>query len=163
MDAQKAEEDKQSYSSNLTLVTHSIISGAAKAEEVGNLIHSVWRNAIYEESDLKTDKYTKENGRFVDDFNDALGNLYVDEEFLALILEIQASQESVGDMMKSLQNPPEEYADAHEAISEMYDAYLSLTNLVTNPSGSLQTFTENFNTYDNEVVNCYNSMKLYIE
>ena len=53
--------------------------------------------------------------------------------------------------------------DAHEAISEMYDAYLSLTNLVTNPSGSLQTFTENFNTYDNEVVNCYNSMKLYIE
>lgn len=35
-----------------------MLDGAAKAENAGNLIKSVWYNAIYEERDTETDKYT---------------------------------------------------------------------------------------------------------
>ena len=66
-------------------------------------------------------------------------------------------------MMKDLKNPPEEHQEAYEALKEYYDAYLELTNLATDPTGSLQTFSEAFNAADTEVVNCLNAMELYIE
>lgn len=69
----------------------------------------------------------------------------------------------VNSMMKKLKNPPEEYKDAYESISKMYDAYLSLTNLVTDPSGNYQTYSQNFNNADSETLNCYNALKVYLE
>ena len=50
-----------------------------------------------------------------------------------------------------------------ETIKEVYDAYTKLTNLATSPSGSLQTYSENFNAADSEVVNCYEAMQMYID
>ena len=47
-------------------------------------------------------------------------------------------------------------------IIELYDAYLSLTNLAINPSGSLHTFSSNFNDADTKALNCYKAMKLYL-
>ena len=52
-------------------VSFTMIDGAAKAENAGNLIKNVWYNAIYEERNSETDQYTMKNGKFVDDFNDA--------------------------------------------------------------------------------------------
>ncbi len=76
---------------------------------------------------------------------------------------IEENQKTISSLMKELKNPPEEYEDAYEAISELYDAYISLTNLATDPSGSLQTFSNNFNDADSETLNCYNAMKLYLD
>ena len=65
--------------------------------------------------------------------------------------------------MKKLKNPPEEYKDAYASISELYNAYLTLTNLVISPTGSLQTFSADFNSADNDTLNCYNAMEVYLE
>ena len=157
--AQRVEE----YSDNLELATYSMLSGASDAETCGNLIKQVWYNAIYEEKDDETDKYTRPNGYFVSDFNDALGNLFLDTSFQSKISSIEENQKTVASLMKELKNPPEEYKDAYEAISELYDAYLALTNLATDPSGSLQTFSSNFNDADTETLNCYKAMKLYLD
>lgn len=68
-----AEVQKQSeeYGNNLSLAAYSMLSGASDAETCGNLVKQVWYNAIYKESDSKTDKYTKPDGYYVSDFNDA--------------------------------------------------------------------------------------------
>ena len=63
--SQKAKELK--YYSNMEKVSFTMIDGAAKAENAGNLIKSVWYNAIFEERNSETDKYTVKNGKFVDD------------------------------------------------------------------------------------------------
>lgn len=52
--SQKAQEKE--YYSNMEYVSYTMLDGAAKAENVGNLIKSVWYNAIYEERDTETDK-----------------------------------------------------------------------------------------------------------
>lgn len=153
----------EEYADNLQLVTYSMLSGASEAETCGNLIKQVWYNAIYEESDDSTDKYTKPEGYFVSDFNDALGNLFLDTSFQSQISSIEDNQEVVSSLMKELKNPTEEYKEAYEAVSELYDAYVSLTNLVIDPSGSLQTYSTNFNDADTETLNCYNAMKLYLD
>lgn len=161
--AEEAANLSEKYNANLETASYTMLLGAIEAEGAGNLIKSVWYNAIYEERDSTTDKYTRPNGYFVDDFNDALSNLFSDANFKNTISSIESNQELVSSLMKDLRNPPEEYEDAYETLKELYDAYTSLTNLATNPSGSLTTFSQNFNTADTEVANCYDAMKLYIE
>ena len=58
-----------------------MLTGASEAESAGNLIKQVWYNAIYEEKDDDTDNYTRPEGSFVSDFNEALGNLFADSSF----------------------------------------------------------------------------------
>ena len=72
---------------------------------------------------------------FVSDFNDALGNLYADSSFSSKISSIEDNQDTVNALMKKLKNPPDEYKDAYDAVSDLYDAYISLTNCATDPSG----------------------------
>lgn len=152
------------YSENLEYATTMMLTGASEAESAGNLIKSVWYNTIYEKEDSKTDKYTHRNKySFNDDFNDSLAALFSDSDFKSTISSIKNNQDDVAYLMKSLQNPPEEYEEAYETIKEFYNAYLNLTGLVIDPSGSLQTFSNNFNNADTETVNCYKAMKLYIE
>lgn len=161
--AEEAAQRSADYASTLETASYTMLLGAIEAEEAGNLIKSVWYNAIYEESDSKTDKYTRPNGWWVSDFNDALGNLFSDASFISTVSSIESNQELVAGLMKDLKNPPEEYEDAYDAIKELYDAYTALTNLATNPTGSLQTFSQNFNEADTAVANCYDAMELYID
>ena len=150
------------YYDNLETVTYKMLDGAAKAETTGNLIKSVWYNAIYEERDAETDKYTLKNGKFVDDFNDALSNLFSDEEYQKNILAIQNNQDEVISLMKQLNNPPREYEEAYSVLKTYYDNYLSMTKMVINPAGSLQSFSDELNSADTETVNSYEKMKLYL-
>ena len=160
--SQKAKETSETYYDNLQDATSRMLSSAASAESAGNLIKSVWYNAIYEERDSSTDQYTRPNGYFVSDFNEALVNLFSDSSFRAKISSIESCQDSVLEIMKGLQNPPEEYQNAYAAIEQLYDDYLELTNLVTNPTGSLQSFSTNFNSADTAVSNSYGKIKLYL-
>lgn len=161
--AKEAAKRSENYADTLETASFSMLLGALEAEEAGNLIKSVWYNAIYEERDSKTDKYTRPKGWWVDDFNEALSNLFSDTSFKSKISSIESNQELVKGLMKDLKNPPAEHEDAYDAIKELYDAYTALTNLVTNPSGSLTTFSQNFNEADTKVANCYDAMKLYID
>ena len=160
--AEEAAQRSANYASTLETASFTMLLGAIEAEEAGNLIKSVWYNAIYEEYDSETNKYTRPNGYYVD-FNDALSNLFSDYDFSSKVSSIESNQALVAGLMKDLKNAPEEYEDTYEAIKELYDAYTALTNLATNPTGSLQTFSQNFNEADTAVANCYDAMKLYID
>lgn len=161
--AQEAAQRREEYATNLEYTTYTMLLVAIDAEKAGNLIKSVWYNAIYEERDSETDKYTRPNGYFLDDFNDALRNLFSDADFKNKISSIETNQGLVAGLMKDLKNPPEEFKEAHEVLKELYNAFTALTNLATDPSGSLTTFSQNFNSADTEFANCYDEMKLYIE
>ena len=89
--------------------------------------------------------------------------MFSDKTFTSQIADIEENQDTVAALMKQLKNPPEEHEEAYDAIKEYYDAYIELTNLAVNPTGSLQTFSNSFNEADTNVLNCYNAVKLYIE
>lgn len=161
--AAEAQKQSEEYGSNLSLAAYSMLSGASDAETCGNLIKQVWYNAIYKESDSKTDKYTKPDGYYVSDFNDALQNLFSDSSFSSQLADINDNKDTVNSLMKKLKNPPEDYKNAYDSLSKLYDAYISLTNLATDPTGSLQTYSQNFNDADSETLNCYNALKMYLE
>lgn len=156
--AKEYAESVKTYSDNLELATVTMLKGAGDAEDCGNLIKKVWYNAIYKEKDDETDKYTRPDGYFVSDFNDALGNLFVDSSFSSKIDSIDKNQDTVNSLMKKLKNPPKEYKDAYDALSDFYDAYLALTGCATDPSGSLQTYSSTFNDADTDTLNSYKAI-----
>ena len=121
--ADEAEKAKKEYATNLNTITYTMLDACSTAEECGNLIKSVWSNAIYEESDDETDKYTKPDGYYVSDFNDALGNLFADSSFSAKVESVSDKQESVNTLMKKMKNPPEEYKEAYEKMSKAVNPY----------------------------------------
>lgn len=163
IDKKNAEKAEKAYCSKLQTTTYDMLTGCASAEEAAGLIHDVWRNAIYEEEDSSTDEYTQPNGYFVSDFNDALANLEAEESFSKKIDGIRENQDMVERKIKELKNPPEKYKEAYEAIKDFYDSYLEFTNLATNPSGSLQTYTSDYNDLDSEVMSKYKKMDMFFE
>lgn len=151
------------YVQNMEDMANLMITGAVDAETAGNLIHNVWSNAIWEERDEETDKYTRENDRFVDDFNDALNNLFVDEEFSNGISKIQENQTQVTELMRKLKNPPTKYKESYDALKTCYEDYLKMTRMVISPTGSLQTFTEDFNAIETKLVESFDKLVLCFE
>lgn len=159
----KKNNNQKEYYSNLESATMLMLSGCADAESSAGLIHDVWKNAIYEDRNDETDKYTCPDGYFVSDFNDALSNLWSDTSFLSDIEEIKNNQESVQKIMKDLKNPPDKYAEVDSDLKEFYDVYLEFTNLAINPSGNLISYTEDYNDLDSDVMSKYDKMKMHLE
>lgn len=159
--AQKAEKE---YAVNLQTITQTMLDSAEEAESCGDLIKSVWYNAIYKKNDDSTDKYTmKDEHFFVSDFNDALYKLFSDLTFSSRVDKLSEQQDTVNALMKKLKNPPEKYKEAYEKMSKLYDSYIKLTNMVTDPNGSLQTYSDTFNETDTEVLNNYKALEVYLE
>ena len=50
--------------------------------------------------------------------------------------------------MKELNNPPPKYKEAYKNLIVFYNEYIDFSNIVINPEGSLQSFTEKFNEKD---------------
>lgn len=165
---QKAEEaaanQKAEYAANLDTVSFLMLQGASEAETAGNLIQSVWHDAIYKEQNAATYKYVRpDRSEPYVDFNTALINLFSDPDFTDTIKSIESNQESVSALMKELKNPTDEYRDAYDALKNYYNAYTVLVNLVTSPSGSLQSFTQDFHDADTKLINSFETMQVYLE
>lgn len=151
------------YYQNMETAAYTMLDGCANAETAGNLMLNVWKNAIWSEADAETDPYTKVNGAFVDDFNDALANLYADEEFSADISDIQSNKTEVLALMKELNDPPEKYEEAYSVLKDFYEDYTKFTDIVVNCSGSYNSVSEDFGKYDDEVLSEFRKIQLYLD
>lgn len=134
------------YIVNVEIVRDSMLEGAIKAEDLLNLTSKVWRNTIYEERDTETDRYTLQSASdFNEDFNVSLGRMFSDSNTKYVIDQIETNQADVAAMIKELQAPPEGLEKAHDMLLDLFSAYTSLTSYSVNPSGNLNSFTENKN------------------
>lgn len=159
----KKQEQLDTYYNNMEEAAYMMLSGAADSEELGNLIVSVWSNSIYETEDEATDIYTMENGVFLEDFNDALGNLFASDEYAELQQTIEDNKESVTELMKKLVNPPEEYKESYSLMEKYYESYLKFVKHVIDSEGSLNSFSDEFGELDDEVIGYYEKIKLHLK
>lgn len=148
--------DKLRHVQSLMLVT------GIKAEELANLTQRVWYNTIYEKSSTETNPYTKSGFQFNDDFNDSLRALFAAQETKNTIDTINAGDSLITTAMKELQSPTEEFKDCYSTLNELYSCYNSLVKLATNPTGSLQSFTESFKNADDGFMIAYDKLSLQI-
>ena len=154
----KAYSYQQAYNS----LAYDMYDSAVIAEDCGNLIVSVWGNAIWNERDAKTDKYTMEKGIFVDDFNDALDKLYSDEDFSKKVDDLYEKQQDVRQRMKDMTKYPKGFDKAYTSLESAYHSYISFTDLIIKCSGSYNSFSEDFGKLDSELSEKYGALDLYV-
>lgn len=140
-----SKNNKASYIEKLETTRLEMLDGGSKAESLCNLTNKVWYNAIYEKYDNETDEYTKDWTGFIVSFDEAIGNLYSDEDTINEVLKIQENQEEVKNLIKDLQNPPNGLDDCYDTILNMYDYYKNLTDLAISPTGSLEDYSDSKN------------------
>lgn len=157
----EAEKTASEYQLAYNKLILAMLDDAALAESNGNLIIQVWNNAIWNKQDVATDKYTMVDGKFVSDFNDALSNLFNDESFSTDRARLSANQQRIKTDMKEMVNPPEGYEEAYKALKDLYDSYLSFSNIVLNCNGSLNSFSDDFSEADKDILKKYNAAELY--
>lgn len=145
------------YKENYEEILDKMLDSIDRTEDCLILYRKVWYNTIFEKEDSETNEYTKDsNGRFNDDFNDSLLELWIDKEYSNEISIIkEESYITIPELFKKLKNPPKEMKDAFEDLEELYDTYLSFTEMAINPSGSLTSFTEKYNELDSELSKQY--------
>lgn len=144
-DYKEEQNEKESYNeyiANLERVKARMLNGERDAEELCDLTLKVWGNAISKEHDSETDMYTTDGYSWYD-FNTALAYLYDDIPTTLRVTSIEANQNYVKDLMKKLQNPPEELSKCYDTVSELYKAYKQITDLAISPSGSYKDYGEN--------------------
>lgn len=162
---QEAQQAAEDYQDTLQAATYSMLSGGAAAEEACGMIHDVWYDTIYKDSDSETDQYTHTNngwGSWNSDFNDSIANYMSSSDYAGLRNTMNSSRSSVDGYMKQLRNPTAEYEDAYDALSDLYDSYNELLELALSPTGSLTTFTSNFNDADSEFMSKYKKVQVYL-
>lgn len=157
-----AKNARNEYIDDLISIRTTMLSGAADAETLCILTHDVWYNTIYEEFDVDTDQYTRNDFGFNDDFNDSLSALYSDEATKSTISEIEANRSKVDALMKRLQNPNEEFSACYDTVDTLYDAYCGLTKLAISPTGSLKSFTETYREHDDNFITYYDKLEAQI-
>lgn len=151
------------YQGELVQLAERIQEYAVDAYEVAAAEESVWRNSIYQQQDESTDPYTMENGVFLEDFNDALGNLYNDSVFATRLAFVQTNRGSAAGSMSGLKDAPEGYEDVYQALKEQYDAYIKLTNLaLNNGSYTYEEFTRELGELVRELDTCYLTIATYV-
>ena len=155
---------RTSYKDNLKITLSKILKSSAKAEKICKLTMKVWHNSIYKEHDTETDAFTMENGSyFYDDFNDALKNLYNDGAFQSDISSLEADQKEITEIVKIMKDAPEEFSSTYDDLKQLYTAYQTYSGLAVNSSGSYNSYSDNVEKSANEVIECYNKLKLYID
>ncbi len=138
---------------NLTLARTKMLAGAVSAESVASTAGKVWYSAIWESKQSKWDADIKQY--YATDFNDALAKYYADSSVQSKVSSIEDSQNAVKDVMSKLQNPPDELKSACDSVNDMYDSYISLTNLAVSPSGNYNSFIDKYNEADSDFATKY--------
>lgn len=153
------------YYNNCIEATQTMLQGAAEAETTCNEIVSVWNNSIWKKSDSETNKYTQNsNGKFFDDFNDALQKYADDSKYESHIRMIMNNQNDVSSIMENIRHGYSgKYKDIGNKVIELYDYYIEFTNLPIYMNGSLNSFSEDFNKIDNEFNKQYQKIIAYFK
>ncbi len=148
-----AEEEKlrarKEYIANLNTFKENIGIGSTAAAYVCYTTKLVWSDTIYERYNEETVAYTQTNGKFNEDFNVSLTRLYDSKDIKDHLSLINANRKATLAAYQALMNPPPEFANAFAAVEDVYSVYLDITRLAMSPSGSLNSYTEEYMTYYN--------------
>lgn len=154
---QQAEQQaEEKYITDMKDAVSTMRSDADDANDLCELTMKVWYNAIYKESSSETDEYTKKNGSFVSDFNDALGSLYTDKTGDYTTLNIH--MKNLSNKMGEFRNPPQQYEDCYKEFTSTFAAYKSLINLTVDYNGSYNSVSSDMREKENAFEEAYNKL-----
>ena len=140
---ERVERQKEEYGLALKSAYELITENEEETYACGDLLANVWRNSIFHISDSKTNKYTKQNGQFVKDFNIAIERLNNDKSYSKKIENIENQITELTQIKKTLNdNVPQKFTQLNDVFVQMIELYVKRCILVAHPIGSYNDWTD---------------------
>jgi len=113
-----------------------MFNGTKQAESACNNIHIVWYSAIFITSS---------------DFNNALTKLEATCETDGTYSNLRENKNKVTTLITKLKNPSSANKAEYNDLVDIYSKYIKITDMALSPTGSLQPYTDNFNSLDGDM------------
>lgn len=162
-----AEEERQAeieahdaYVDLLEKAASDMLQGAGEAETTCNLINQVWYSAIWYDRRSEWDSDIRDY--YSTDFNTSLVLLFASSEYKGHTSKIESYTSDVEADMRGLTDPPDDCEEAYDTVKDLYQQYSTLTDLATDPSGSLTSFHSSFSDADDDFMSAYNLLQTQI-
>lgn len=146
------------YIEDFNSVYSNSLTGAGKAEEVCVLTLNVWQDSIYDDSSEETSKYVSG----ASDFNEAIANVYNDEDTKNKLQDIKDYEGYVSDDINRLQSVPSELSKAYDAAVEVNNTFKALASLAENPQGSYTSYSAEKKEKVDNYMTAYNTLEAII-
>lgn len=150
------------YNSKYKQAYSTMYRSTKDADKMIGLIQRVWHDAIYKSSDEETSKYINPDGYHLD-FNEAVKNVYFDDDNLKIMTSIEKSQKTVKNLIKEMKNPSDDNKESYDCLKDTYDCYLKFTNLALDASGNLNSYSEQYNDLETDIKADLDKMENYID
>ncbi len=144
------------YYTDFTTAVNEIMVVSAEVEGVANQVSSVWHNAIFNPHNKDTEKFTGN----ANDFNEALANLFADEEFSGKVASIIEKNNTIDTYIAKLKNPPRKFDDAFDEFKDFYHNYSEYMNFVLSVKGSYETYTQEIYKKSETLMESFTELKL---
>lgn len=137
----------------------------AKAADLGadcaaidDLTVHVWYNCMFEEDDKTTNKYTKKNGVFYDDFNDALQSLFESNKYTNLKSNIETKKAKLDDLYSAVQDSSAGTQEEYDAVKALNEVAGDFYTVATTPTGSYDDYSTEAIKAGNSFMSKYNAL-----
>lgn len=146
--------DRQQLEKAVNLYTTFVRIMVAQSQEITSTTGRVWKDAIEENYNPATKKYTqykRGSSTFFANFNTALSNLYRDPDFASKVALVKEYKEKLDDIYYVLLKKASKYPELENKINTTYELFGKIEKMVESPQGSLMT-------YQTETRQLYNDM-----
>lgn len=170
--------DSEEYRLNLQGLSDDILDNATDVEKILNEYSSVWKFSIENSSAITVDEmaermgFSQEKikevfeinsaGNVPNDFSTNVHSLKTYYESNDEIAEVKERSELIKEGISNLNGPPKGYDKAYDEVLDMYDLSEKFTEMVLNPSGSLQIFNEDKNQLSSDILSKHKRIKVVL-
>ena len=133
-------ESSEKYNVRAFNVADSIIMYSEKNFEFVSACQSMWRSVVFDSEYINP--ITDETS-YCYDFNEGIAR-YCDD-LSPLVKEFKKEKKRIDDLYGTVKEAPEDSKGNLEMIKELVTIYSQSYDMMTNPSGSLNTYTANYN------------------
>lgn len=146
----------QKYQNDISEAVIKIVAYSYISEKITNLYSTVWSGAIKARYGIQV------NGKKAYSFNEAIKYQREELEDKGILKKVRENTQSVDALMKSLNNPPEEFQKAYGILVEMYGNYTQFADQADSPTGSLIEFNKKTNELSAGISKYYNQFKILL-
>ncbi|MCM3724602.1 hypothetical protein M3226_02655 [Neobacillus cucumis] len=148
----------KNYEKNMGLALAAAIVVGTHSEKMADQYHDVWYSAIF------NDRYTTSDGtkHSYGSFNQAIKDQNSVYEQSGDNLKLLSEMVVFEGYMNKLKNPPSKYEQLYQELVDLYATASSFEKLAESPSGSLQSYTNEFNQRDSELAEKIKSLQVQL-
>jgi hypothetical protein len=134
----------ETYKENMNLALAAATLVGSHAEKMGNQYHDVWYSAIFNHRYTTSDGQSHSYGTYSQAIKDQRDAYVKSSDTTKLKMEMATLESTVS----KLKNPTVQYKEIYKELVDLYSTVTSFESLAEDPSGSLQSYTDDFNQLD---------------